>query len=181
MEESVPLTGLLIFQICTCCQFHEIFISLFLEIVPIALHSCVTTTVIWATLDKVDQSDYRKITIHSKKVGWGPISSSWKTISLLKAQNIIWWQNVSPDNVFLFNTLHTTPRRHISLTKAVIFLTYLQFLRYYCHALICNNMPLQVKNTTIVYVFWLHLHTVTDLSGNTHILQQVQKIMSLGC
>ena len=27
-------------------------------------------------LDKVDQSDYRKITIHSKKVGCGPISSS---------------------------------------------------------------------------------------------------------
>ena len=27
-------------------------------------------------LDKVDQSDYRKITKHSKKVGGGPISSS---------------------------------------------------------------------------------------------------------
>ena len=27
-------------------------------------------------------------------------------------------QNVSPNNVLLFKTLHTTPRRHISLTQA---------------------------------------------------------------
>ena len=30
----------------------------------------------WGYLDKVDQWDYRKITIRSKKVGCGPISSS---------------------------------------------------------------------------------------------------------
>ena len=29
-------------------------------------------------------------------------------------------QNVLPDNVFLFETLHVTPRRHICLTQAVI-------------------------------------------------------------
>ena len=34
------------------------------------------TTVTAGHLDKVDQSDYRKITIHSNKVGCGPISSS---------------------------------------------------------------------------------------------------------
>ena len=32
-------------------------------------------------LDKADQSDYKKITIHSRKVGGGPISSSWKIFS----------------------------------------------------------------------------------------------------
>ena len=32
-------------------------------------------------LDKADQSDCREITIHSQKVGCGPISSSYKTIS----------------------------------------------------------------------------------------------------
>ena len=85
---------------------------------------------------------------------------------ILKAQNLILIeQNVSPDNVFLFKTLHTTVQENFFATIAT-------------H---CNNMPLQVKNTTIVYVFCLHSHTVTDLSGNTCSLHQVQKITSLGC
>ena len=33
-------------------------------------------TVTGAMVDKVDQSDYRKIAKHFKKVGWWPISSS---------------------------------------------------------------------------------------------------------
>ena len=51
-------------------------------------------------------------------------------------------------------------------------------------AALCNNYarPLQVKNTTIIYICFLPpSHTVTDLSGNTCFLQQVQKVMSLGC
>ena len=38
-------------------------------------------------LDKVDQSDYRKITIHFKKVGCMPISSSLKNNKLLEVQH----------------------------------------------------------------------------------------------
>jgi len=73
----------------------------------------------------------------------------------------------------------TTPRRHISLTKAVILSSTRNF--FATIAMHCNNMPLQVKNTAIVYVFCLHSHNVTDLLGNTCFLQQVQKATSLGC
>ena len=73
----------------------------------------------------------------------------------------------------------TTPWRQISLTKAVILSSTQNF--FATIATHCNNMTLQVKNTTIVYVFCLHSHTVTDLSGNKCFLQQVQKVTSLGC
>ena len=83
-------------------------------------------------LDKVDQSDHRKITIHSKKGCYGPIRKSKKkkqtNKKLLKASNLnidskhfSRKQNVSPDNVFLFETFHITPRRHICLRHAVLF------------------------------------------------------------
>ena len=49
----------------------------------------------------------------------------WTGPKLLKAQNLNIDckrnQNVLPDNVFVFKTLHVTPRRHICLTQAVIF------------------------------------------------------------
>ena len=57
-------------------------------------------------------------------------------------------------------------RGHISLTKAVVLSASTRNF-FATIAMHCNNMPLQVKNTTIVYVFCLHSHTVTDLSG-TH-------------
>ena len=48
----------------------------------------------------------------------------------------------------LFETLHTTPRRRISLTQAVFLSsTYQQFLCYYCCAN-CNNMRPLVKSIT---------------------------------
>ena len=71
----------------------------------------------WVHLDKVDQSDYRKLTIlWTKKVCCEPISSSQKKkYRLLEAQNLdidskrfSGKQNVSPDNVFLFETWHNT-------------------------------------------------------------------------
>ena len=68
--------------------------------------------------------------------------------------------------------MHTTPRRHIYLSTRNFFATIATY---------CNNMPLQVKNTTIVHVFCPHSHTETDLSGNTCFLQQVQKVMSESC
>ena len=39
-------------------------------------------------LDKVDQSDYWNIPIHSKKVGWGPVNRLFKSNKLLGAQNL---------------------------------------------------------------------------------------------
>ena len=47
--------------------------------------------------------------------------------------------------------------------------------------IIKNNKLLKVKNTTIVYVFASITHSLTDLSGNTCFLQQLQKVTSLGC
>ena len=43
-------------------------------------------------------------------------------LKIIKSKSFSGQQNVSPDNVFLFQTLHTTPRRHFSLTQAVILL-----------------------------------------------------------
>ena len=47
--------------------------------------------------------------------------------------------------------------------------------------IIKNNKLLKVKTTTIVYVFASITHSLTDLSGNTCFLQQLQKVTSLGC
>ena len=83
-------------------------------------------SVVGPSLDQVYHSDYRRTTIHSKKVGYGPISSLWKNNQLLPAQNLdsdskcfSRKRNVSPDNVFYILKL-TTPRRHTCLTQAVI-------------------------------------------------------------
>ena len=62
-------------------------------------------------------------------------------------------QNVLPNNAFLFKTLHTTPRGHISLTQAVILSPTCNF--FATIATLWSNMWIQVKNITIVYVFWL--------------------------
>ena len=68
----------------------------------------------------------------------------------------------------------TTPKRHISLTKAVILSSIRNFFATIATHYNNSHARLQFKNTTIVYVFCLHSHTVTDLSGNTCSLQQVQ-------
>ena len=60
-------------------------------------------------------------------------------------------QNVSPDNVFLFKTLRTTPRRSISLTQAVILSSTSNFFTPI--AALCNNLEPQIKKITTVYVF----------------------------
>ena len=54
-------------------------------------------------------------------------------------------------HVFLFKSLHTTPRRHISLTQAAILSSAGNF--FATIATLCNNMRPQVKNITIVNVF----------------------------
>ena len=47
-------------------------------------YSAATVTCNRSHLDKVDQSDYRKITIHFKKVGCGKSAARKKTISYSK-------------------------------------------------------------------------------------------------
>ena len=54
---------------------------------------------------------------------------------------------------FIFETLHTTPRRPISLTQGGILSSTSNFLAPI--AAFCNNMRPQVKNITTVYVFRL--------------------------
>ena len=65
-------------------------------------------------------------------------------------------QNVSQDNAFLFETLHTTPTRHICLTQAAILSSTSNFL---ASAALSDNMRPQVKYTIIVYFFRLR-HSV---------------------
>ena len=62
-------------------------------------------------------------------------------------------QNVSQDNVFLFETLHTTPWRHICLIQAVIFSS--TDTLFAAIAALSNNMRLQIKNVTNIHVFYL--------------------------
>jgi len=82
-------------------------------------------------LEKVDQSDCRKITIQyiPRKLAVGQSAARKKNSKLLQKQN------VSANNVFLFKTLHRTPGRHICLIQAVILSFFQQFLRYHCRAL----------------------------------------------
>ena len=74
-------------------------------------------------------------------------------------------QTVSPDTVFLIDTLPISPRRRICLTQAVIFFIYRQFLR---------NSKIQLTLT-----FFSSVNTLTDLSGNIGFLQRVQKVTSV--
>ena len=66
-------------------------------------------------LDKADQSDYKKITIHSRKVGGGPISSSWqKRFSRYHLQFHWGWTLISSIRVFwLFSAPILFPRWQI--------------------------------------------------------------------
>ena len=82
-------------------------------------------------------------------------------------------QNVSPDNISLFETLHTTPRRHISLAQAVI----LSFTSNFFAPVAANNMRPQVRNITTVFSP-LSL-TLTDLSENTYFLKRLLKVTSV--
>ena len=127
-------------------------------------------------LDKVDQSDHRKITIHSKKVGCGPIRKSKKkkqtNNKLLKASNLnidskhfSRKQNVSPDNVFLFETFHITPRRHICLRHAVLLLSTCNFFPIITS--LGNKITISSKKYNQCLHFLPPSFTLTDPSGNT--------------
>ena len=114
-------------------------------------------------LDKVAKSDYSKITNNEyipRKLVVGQSAARNKTITYLK--HMIWkicflrkW-NVSLDNVFMFETLHVTPRRHICLTQAAILSSTSNF--FATIAAFCNIQQPQVKNRTNVYVFCLNWH-----------------------
>ena len=127
--------------------------------------------------------DYRKITVHSKKFSCSQ-SAAHKKQSVTQSKKFdidgkrfSGMQNISPDNIFPFKTLHTTPRRHVSLTQAVILSSTSNF--FTTIAVICNNMWPQVKNYRLH--FSLPSLFLTDPSGNTCFLQWVQKVMSVGC
>ena len=112
----------------------------------------------WGHLDKVDQSEYRTVTtIHSKKVSCCQSAASKKNNELLKAQNLnidsrhfSRKQNVSPVNVFLFETLHKIPRGHICLTQDVILSTTSNF--FATIAMFCNKHPTLNQKLTNVYI-----------------------------
>ena len=74
-EHGVTMTsGSCVVFVHTYCQV--VFFVVITAFYVICLLQCEYCN--WGHLDKVDQLDYRKITIHSKKVGCGPISSLLK-------------------------------------------------------------------------------------------------------
>ena len=112
-------------------------------------------TVIGATSDKVDQSARLQEINNKLQEGWMRANQQLiikKTISYSNTE-FNFDSKKFHQTMFSYLKLHiiTTPRRYISLTKAVILSsTSNVFATIATH---CNNMPLQVKNTSIVYVF----------------------------
>ena len=89
------------------------------------------------------------------KVGCGQSATRKKNEKLLEAQKFnidskrfSLKQNFSPGNVFVHETLHTIPMRHISLTQAVILSSTSNF--FAAIAALSNIMRLQVKYLTII-------------------------------
>ena len=111
----------------------------------------------WGQLDKVNQSVYRKITIHSKKVGYGPISSSINSsyskrkIEILIA-NKTRKQNISRDNVFLFENLQHPGDIFVGHKLLFCNIPAISLLPLQCFAI--TSQP-QVKNLTNVYLVCL--------------------------
>ena len=109
--------------------------------------------------DKVDQSDYRKITIHSKKVGcWQLVKENNK---LLETQNLILIANIIRESKMFrnsrrFSKLCIQHPGDISLTQTVFFILSSTSIYFAPISLLFRNMWPQVKNITIVYVFCLH-------------------------
>ena len=81
--------------------------------------------------------------------------------------------------MFFYSTLDTAIGWHISLTQAVILSFTSNF--FATIAPLSNNMRPQVKSITIVKAFSPPSLPLTDLSGNTCVLQRVQKVTSVGC
>ena len=81
--------------------------------------------------------------------------------------------------MFFYSTLDTAIGWHFSLTQAVILSFTSNF--FATIAPLSNNMRPQVKSITIVKAFSPPSLTLTDLSGNTCVLQRVQKVTSVGC
>ena len=109
-------------------------------------------------LDKVDQSDYRKITIHPNRLVVGKSAARKKNNKLLEAQNLILMASVFQESRMFHQTmffyskfLHTTPRRTSSLAQVVILSCTRNFFAPV--AALCNNMRPHVKNITTVYDF----------------------------
>ena len=109
--------------------------------------------------DKVDQSDYRRITIHSKKVGcWQLVK---KPNNLLETRNLILIANVIRESKMFRNSRHFSklciqhPEDIISLTQAVLFILSSTSIFFAPISLLFRNMRPQVKTITIIYVFRL--------------------------
>ena len=115
----------------------------------------------------------RQSAAHQKK------KVSWSTKFNIDSKCFSGKQNVSPHNVFLFETLDTTVRRNLSETQAVILSSTNNFFSII--STLCNNMWPQVKNITVVYVFLPPSLTLMD--NGKHFLSSVwvQKVMSVGC
>ena len=130
-------------------------------------------------LDKVDQPDYRKITIHSRKVGCRVISTSQENNKLLYAQNLILIPNGFQESKMFHQTMFFYPKLYIqngTLTQAVILSS--TSSNFFAPVAACyNNMrPSKSQKYNCRLRFSRPSLTLTDLSGNTCFLQRAQKV-----
>ena len=132
-------------------------------------------------LNKVDQSDYRKITIHSKKVVVGQSTARKKKknnnnnknnrllktkSSTIDSKRFSRNQSVSADYVFLLKTLHI---QHLGVFVFLIQAAVLSFTSNFVATAIAALCYCPAP-----------LFTLTDLLGNTGFLQPVQKYYQAG-
>ena len=113
-------------------------------------------------LNKVDQSDYRKITIHFKKVNNRLLKTK---SSIIDSKRFSRNQSVSADYVFLLKTLHIQHLGDFFLIQAAVLSFTSNFVATAIAALCYCPAP---------------LFTLTDLLGNTGFLQPVQKYYQAG-
>ena len=105
--------------------------------------------------DKVDQSDYRRITIHSKKVGcWQLVNNLLETQNLILIANIIRESKMFRKSRHFFKLCIQHPE-DISLTQTVFFILSSTSIFSAPISLLFRNMWPQVKIITIIYVFCL--------------------------
>ena len=110
-----------------------------------------------------------------------------KTISYSKHKIIILIANVFQESKMFHQTMFFRSNLNILhpgdifvFGTSCYFVIYQQFLRNHCRSVQLTSQPL-VKNLNNIYVFLPASFTVTDLSGNTGFLLQVQKVTSVGC
>ena len=167
-------------KICTCCPFHELFISVFLEIIHIALQCY------YCNLGHFKQSWPIKLQENNNtfKEGWRRANQQFiKNNQLLKAQNLILIAKCFTRQYFLIcMKLCIQHPGDIFLWQSCYFNCHLSHNFFTTIAMHCNNMRYCKSKIQLSFMFFASIHILQQTSQETHaFLQQVQKVTSLGC